>query len=390
MRKILFFSGSRAEYGLIRPILRKLSEFADVELALLVSGTHLSFRHGHTIEEIERDEICKIYEADIALDKREPGDIAGIMANALISYDKLIKTLKPDLAVVPGDRYEAFCMAVAAAMNSVPIAHLFGGCVTEGAIDDCLRHSITKMAHLHFTTCGEHSLRLRQLGESPEKIWTVGSIGVENIHSLPVYGRSRILDVLGLPDNAEYILATWHPETIGHSDSIKILKIILKILRELNIYYIFTGANADKGGAEINAFLMKEAKNDNKMRFFHSLGVEKYINSARYSRAIIGNSSSAVGEAPSLRVPVLDIGDRQKGRTCSKAVEHCAATEEDIRRGIDFVLSSKCLQRANESENPLDMPGTSENIAKIIRSYPLQNLLNKSFCDLGLIEGRLP
>ena len=381
-RKIVVFTGTRAEYGLLRPMLSYLSQCKDVYVILLVSGTHLSRQFGNTIEEIKKDSFAPVHIEDIGIGDNTPLGICSSMSVALERYSRALHELNPDILVVLGDRYEAFCAVTAATILGIPIAYLFGGCTTQGAIDEALRHSMTKMSQLHFATCEVNRHRLLQLGEDPTKVFTVGSFGVENVHNLPVLEEKDVRSKLTLPESVPYFVVTYHPVTQEKKSSLESVRTLLAALRRQDAFYVFTGANADSGGNEINEFLRKEAIYDNKMRFFISLGVLYYINSARYSIGVVGNSSSGVGEIPSLGIPVLNIGERQKGRVCSQAVLHCPDDIESISTCLKKIRTNLFIKQAKETKNPLDIPGTSRTIADIIRSFPLDGITKKTFFDI--------
>lgn len=382
MRKVVVFTGTRAEYGLLRPMLSHLSQCLDVTLTLLVSGTHLSPQFGSTIEEIKKDSFAPVHIEDIGIGDNTPLDVCVSMAVALDRYSRALHELNPDILVVLGDRYEGFCAVTAAAILGIPVAHLFGGCTTQGAIDEALRHSMTKMSQLHFATCEENRHRLLQLGENPARVFTVGSFGVENVHNLPVLNENEVRSRLGIPENVPYFVVTYHPVTQEKKSSLESVYALLDALRRQDAFYVFTGANADSGGGKINKFLKKEEGRDGKMRFFMSLGVLLYINSARYSVGVVGNSSSGVGEIPSLGIPVLDIGDRQKGRVRSPAVLHCADDSDSIANALRLMRSDKTVIRARTTPNPLDIPGSVKKVCEIIRTYPLRDILKKEFFDI--------
>lgn len=383
IRKIVVFTGTRAEYGLLRPMLSYLSQCHDVRLTILVSGTHLSRQFGNTIEEIKKDSFAPVHIEDIGIGDNTPLGICSSMSVALERYSRALHELNPDILVVLGDRYEGFCAVTAAAMLGIPVAHLFGGCTTQGAIDEALRHSMTKMSQLHFATCEVNRHRLLQMGEAPSRVFTVGSFGVENVHKLPVLEEKDVRTRLGLPEGVPYFVATYHPVTQEKKSSLESVRALLAALRGQNAWYVFTGANADSGGGEINDFLREEAGRDDNMRFFMSLGVLLYINAARYSIGVVGNSSSGVGEIPSLGIPVLDIGDRQKGRVRSPAVLHCADDFESIAAGLKLMRSDEAVLRARTTPNPLDISGSTEKVCEVIRMYPLNDIIRKEFFDIS-------
>lgn len=381
-RNVVVFTGTRAEYGLLRPVISQLSQYEDIRLTLLVSGTHLSSQFGNTIEEIKKDGFAPVKIEDIGIEGNTPLDVCASMALALGRYPRALHELHPDILVVLGDRYESFCAVTAAAMLGIPIAHLFGGCITQGAIDEVLRHAMTKMSHLHFATCEENRRRLIQLGEDPARVFTVGSLGVENVHQLPVLNKEEVRSRLHLPENVPYFVVTYHPVTQERKTPLDSVRALLAALRRQDAFYVFTGANADSGGSEINDFLKEECRHDEKMRFFLSLGVLLYINAARYSGGVIGNSSSGVGEIPSLGIPVLDIGDRQKGRVRSQAVLHCEEDTASIYSCLKKMRTDDFLEQVKTIPNPLDIHGTSCNIANRIRTFPLDGIQKKKFFDI--------
>lgn len=384
IRKIVVFTGTRAEYGLLRPMLSHLSQCHDVSLTILVSGTHVSEQFANTIDEIKKDNFAPVHIEDIAVGHNNtPLGVCASMSMALDRYSRALDALCPDVLVVLGDRYEGFCAVTAATILGIPVAHLFGGCVTRGAIDEALRHSMTKMSHLHFATCEVNRHRLLQLGEDPGKVWTVGSFGVENVHKLPVMEEKNVRQQLGLPADVPYLVITYHPVTQEKKSSLEVVRTLLAALRRQDSYYVFTGANADSGGSEINSFLKEEAERDEKMRFFLSLGVLLYINAARYSIGVVGNSSSGVGEIPSLGIPVLDIGDRQGGRVRSTAVLHCADDIGAIESSLHLMQSDKVILCAKNTPNPLDIAGSTDKVCEVIRTYPLRDILKKEFFDVS-------
>lgn len=381
-RRILVFTGSRAEYGLLRNVIRLLSENEHVELHLLVSGTHLSQKYGGTIREIQQDKFAPIHTVDMELDKNDPVGVCFSMGKALSGYADTMHQLSPDILLILGDRYETFCAAAAASILRIPIAHLFGGEATEGAVDDVLRHAMTKMSHLHFTACERYRHRVIQMGEAPDRVWCVGSLGVENVHLLPVLPEKDVRDYLNLPQDMPYIVATYHPVTLEREKAVHEVEMLLKVLSARpDIATVFTGSNADAGGQEINELLQKYVASHPNFRFFMSLGVERYINTVRYSKGVLGNSSSGVGEVPSLGVPVLDIGNRQKGRERADSVFHADLDEDKVSVALNTLLQPESQRLARYALNPLDKPHTAQRIADTVANFPLQGLLMKSFFE---------
>lgn len=376
-RRFLVFTGTRAEYGLLRNVIRLLAEKSDT--SLLVSGAHLDEKYGRTLAEIEKDGFAPVIKAEINLRDNSPVGVCASMGTALGKFAAVMEGYRPDLLIVLGDRYEALCAATSAAMLRIPIAHIHGGEITEGAIDDSLRHAITKLSHLHFTACEKYRKRVIQLGEEPERVWDVGALGVENACLLPVYPEDMVRKYLKIPAEIPYIVATYHPVTLENGDPLAEIATLCEILAaRKDLVTVFTGANADAGGDAINNFLIEHVKENKNSRFFMSLGAERYINAARYSRGVVGNSSSGVCEIPGLGVPSLDIGNRQKGRERPASVIHVAFLEPEIARGLEDMLASQ----KSDHEKMLSQPNTAQNIVHTLLDYPLGNLSLKPFYDL--------
>jgi UDP-N-acetyl-D-glucosamine 2-epimerase, UDP-hydrolysing len=379
-RKITVFTGTRAEYGLMRTMIMLLARNDAVDVQILVSGAHLSPIYGDTLREITRDDFAPVHQVDINLSDNSPVGVCVSMGKAITGYGMMLQKLSPDLMVVLGDRYESFCAVAAASVMNVPVAHIYGGGTTQGAIDEVFRHAMTKMSHLHFVSCEQNRCRVLQMGEAPERVWLVGSTGVENILTLPVLAEREVRKKLSLPEGAPYMVATFHPVTLGGAPAREQIDLLLDALQaQDDLYYVFTGANADAGGQAINDMLRTRATVDPKMRFFMSLGVLLYINAVRYSVGVVGNSSSGVGEVPSLKVPVLDIGDRQKGRERSTAVLHCSPEAKALRDAIARMRTEAALQLARTAKNPLEKPHPSKSIADILARHSLTGILYKKF-----------
>lgn len=383
-RKIAVFTGTRAEYGLLRGVVSELTAREGIDLKLVVSGSHLGKEYGDTIGEIRADNLAQTEIIDIGLEDNSPQGIAAATGRGVTLYGNFLQSWQPDLLLILGDRYEAFAAAAAASLTRTPIAHLYGGEITEGAIDDSLRHAITKLSHLHFTSCDKYRQRVIQMGEVPDQVWTVGSLGVENTLKLPQPNAEETRAMLGLPENARYIIATWHPVTLGAGDGTHELRIILDALAQhSNLYCVFTGANADAGGRAINSLLQMEASRNDHLRYFASLGVKRYIQAVRGAVAVLGNSSSAIIELPGLGIPILDIGDRQKGRERPDGVCHCEADAASIAAGLRRIFSPEFANVAAMAKNPLHKPQTAKTIADTIAAFPLEKLQRKHFHDLS-------
>lgn len=383
-RHIVVFTGTRAEYGLLRRIIGHLAQNATVRLDLLVSGTHLSERYGHTLDEIRRDNFVPIHELTLPLEDNSPLGICQSMGAGMGRYGRALAGLAPDLLIVLGDRYETFCAAAAATMLRIPIAHLYGGATTEGAIDEALRHAITKMSHLHFTSCEKNRERIIQMGEDPARVWNVGSTGVENATLLPVAPESQVRAFLNIPPSVPYVVVTYHPVTLEGGDPVAEVEILVEALcKQKGLYLVFTGTNADAGGSAINARLERLVFENSNIRFFLSLGFERYVQAVRHSKGVVGNSSSGLLEVPSLGVPVLDIGDRQKGRERADSVLHCKLEVQELSSALEMLLSPESRHQARLVANKQINQCPSQEMARIISDYPLTGILKKHFYSIS-------
>lgn len=385
MRKICVVTGTRAEYGLLSRLIRMINDSKETELQLIATNMHLSPTYGETYKEIEKDGFTIDRKIPI-IEEGKNDAVATLksMAKAISGFADAFNELKPDMIVLLGDRYEILAAAEAALIERIPIAHIHGGEVTEGAYDDAIRHSITKMSQLHFTSTEEYRKRVIQLGEQPDRVFYVGALGVENVKTLPLMSKDEIQRNLGFEINEKTILVTYHPVTLG-PDSMKkdIDAFIAALDARPEIRIIFTMPNSDNGSEVIveviNAFV---EKNKNRAVAFKSLGLVRYLSAMKYCGAVVGNSSSGILEVPSFGIPTLNIGDRQKGRIAAGSVYNCAPDFESVLAGLDKVMTSEIRKEAKGVKNPYDKEGTAENIFKVISSYPLEQLNQKHFYDI--------
>ncbi len=385
-RHIAVFTGTRAEYGLLRPVLHRLDKEAGCRLSLIISGAHLSQTHGHTIDEILTDGFTPAASIPLDLEKGTSLNICQVTGHLISQMGEALERLSPDLLVVLGDRYECLAASTSASILGIPLAHLYGGEVTQGAFDDAFRHAITKMSHLHFTSTEAYRRRIIQLGESPEKIFTVGALGVENALSLPLLPEDEIRTFLGVKAPAPYILSTFHPVTLEQGMAGDQLATFLSALEKFpNYSVIFTGANADPEGNIVNERLKEiTAQHPERLHFFHSLGSLRYLSAAQHAVCVIGNSSSGIIEIPSLGTPVIDVGNRQKGRERSLAVLHCDTKQEAITEALRQALSPEYNHFSRSQINPYEKTGTTASIVNILLSFRLDGILNKHFHDLNV------
>lgn len=385
MRKICVVTGTRAEYGLLSRLMRLIKESDQTELQIIATNMHLSPKYGNTYQEIEKDGF--VIDKKIPILNEEKDDANATiksMAKALSGFADAYDELKPDLVVVLGDRYEILAAATAALIESIPIAHIHGGEITEGAYDDAIRHSITKMSHLHFTSTEEYRRRVIQLGEQPERVFYVGALGVENITSIPLMAKEEVEESIGFMIDRNTILVTYHPVTLSRVDVKTLIKDFLSALQErTNLRIVFTMPNSDNGGSiiskEIEQFV---ARNNDRAICFKSLGIKRYLSLMKQVSAVVGNSSSGILEAPSFRIPTLNIGDRQTGRVAAESVYNCAPDKVSILTGLDFIFSDAFKEKAAQAVNPYDKSGTADAIFNVIKSYPLNQLEHKHFFDI--------
>lgn len=380
MRKICVVTGSRAEYGLLSGLMKRIKDDSDFELQVIATNMHLSPEFGLTYKEIEADGFVINKKVEMLLSSDSANATVKSVGLGTIGFADAYEDLKPDIIVVLGDRFEILAAVSAALFYKIPIAHLHGGEITEGAYDDSIRHAITKMSHLHFTSTQEYRNRVIQLGESPERVFYVGSLGVENIHNTPILSKIELEENLNFKFGERNLLVTFHPVTLENQSSeeqFRNLLCELELLESCNI--IFTLPNSDTDGRIIIKMITDFVQNNPKRYMaISSLGRVRYYSVLHYVSAVIGNSSSGIIEVPSFGIPSLNIGNRQKGRITSDSVFHCDTARNSIRNGLHKVLETK---RCN-CNNPYDKKGTTDNIISVLKSYSLKSIGVKSFYNL--------
>ena len=385
MRRICFFTGTRAEYGLLSRLMRMVDISDECELQIIATNMHLSPEFGLTYREIENDGFRINKKVEILLSSDTPTGTLKSMGLASIGFADALAELKPDLCVILGDRYEMLSAAQSAMIFKIPIAHIAGGALTEGAYDDAIRHSITKMSHLHFTSTEEYRQRVIQMGEQPEYVFWTGALGADNIASEQTMGLEELENSLGFNLGKKYLLVTFHPVTLESSTAENQCLDLLKALDEINKDYqlLFTLPNSDTDGRIIikliNDFVCQEPS---RRYAISSLGKKRYYTALKYCSAVIGNSSSGLAEAPSFHKPTLNIGDRQKGRTRAESVVDCVSTFQSIREGLARVLSSEMNEIAASVKNPYYKKDATMEIFNYISTYPLEGLVRKHFYDI--------
>ena len=382
-KKVCVVTGTRADYGLLYWLMKEIEVDNEFELQIIATGMHLSPEFGLTYKEIEKDfkidkKIEMLLSSDTAI------GISKSMGLAQISFAETYEDLKPDIIVLLGDRYEIFSAGSAALIANIPVAHLHGGEITEGAFDESIRHSITKMSHLHFTAAEEYKNRVIQLGEHPSRVFNVGGMGIENIKRLKLLSRDEFEESINFKLNKKNILVTFHPVTLENSSAKEQFQELLNAIDELkDTNIIFTKANSDTNGRIINQMCDEYVlKNSNKSICFTSLGQLRYLSALQYVDAVVGNSSSGLIEAPSFKIGTINIGDRQKGRLSAKSIIDCDSLKSSILQAFEKLYSEEFESILINTNNPYGDGCASEKIIKELKKVDLKNILKKSFYDL--------
>jgi len=382
--RVAFCTGTRAEYGLLKPLIEQFMSDPNVDTGLIVTGMHLCKEYGNTIEVIQSDGMPIWDTIDILLSSNTQCSIVKSMGLALLGFSESLNKIKPDILILLGDRFEAFCAAAAAVVLNIPIAHIHGGELTEGAIDDAFRHAITKMSYLHFTSTEEYRRRVIQMGEEPDRVFNVGSLGVENIRKLKLLDRDELQKELGIDLSKPYCVCTFHPETLEPDKTIDHLYELIGALDKVNNQtIIFTGSNADSKGKKINQ-IIKSFVDERRSRtyFFLNLGQLKYLSLLKYAQFVVGNSSSGIIEAPALGIPTINIGSRQNGRVKPQSVFDSKPQKDEILKTITYVLENS----SKLSGKSLDSLFKGDDVAKRIYdtciSFLKNGIKNKHFYDI--------
>lgn len=383
-RRICVATGSRAEYGLLRNVMTRLRDDKHVELSVLVTGMHLVPEFGMTVEEIITDgfPVKERVESQVASDTSS-GMVKSLGLGLIGCTDALVR-LSPDVVVLLGDRYEILAVAMAASLLGIPVAHISGGEVTEGAVDDWIRHAITKTAWWHFVAAEPYRRRVIQLGETPDRVFCVGDPGLDSVDKLARLDRELLEDYLGLKFSTSIFLVTYHPATLGERDPEAGFAALLQALDEFSeATVILTRPNADAGGRALAAMADAWAeRNSNRARCVVSLGQERYLSLMRMADAVIGNSSSGIVEAPALKVPTVNIGPRQDGRLRTTSIIDCEESRESIVDAIRCVLRQDFRDELPGTVSAYGEPGASARIAQHLVTLPLPDRLRKTFHDV--------
>lgn len=380
MRRIAVFTGTRAEYGLLYWLMQEIAADPALELRLIVSGTHLSPEFGLTHRQIEQDGFHIDERIEMLLSSDTAVGVVKSMGVALLGMADALTRLQPDLLVILGDRYEALAVAQAAMIMRIPIAHLHGGEITEGAYDDAIRHAITKLGYLHFTANETYRQRVIQLGEQPERVFNVGAVGLDHITRTPLLSRDELQDSLGFKLGRPFFVVTYHPVTLFAEPAVETFQALLRALDDYPEHQvILTYPNADDGGRQLIPLLEHYAASQpERVLAIPSLGYRRYLSAVKHCAVVIGNSSSGIIEVPSLMVPTVNIGRRQKGRMAAASVLHCEPDHLSLTAAIEQALSP---MPTGAFANPYGMGKASARIAAVLRSYPLESV--KIFHETG-------
>ena len=385
MKKILIITGSRAEYGLLKPLISAVSSESKLVLQLVVTGMHLSNELGSTYKEIEKDGFTIDRKVKDNLSGDRASDITKSIGTAMIIFSDVFDDLNPDLILVLGDRSEILAAATAAMIKGLPIAHLHGGEITEGAYDESVRHSITKMSFLHFTSTEIYRKRVIQLGESPDRVFNVGAIAIDSIKNLKLLNKAEFEKSINFKLKKKNVLITFHPVTLDNATAKKHFNEVLKALDELeNTLLIFTKPNSDKD-SRIIVKMIDEYVNRNtyKAISFNSLGQLRYLSALCHVDLVVGNSSSGIYEVPIFKKATINIGDRQKGRIMPKSVINCEPNLKAIRKSFSQAFSEEFLKIIKKQKNIYGNGTATVQIIKILKIFNTQNI-KKSFYDLKI------
>jgi len=386
MKKVAIVTATRAEYGLLMPVIKELRKYESsaFKAELIVTGTHLSNEYGMTVQEIEANGFRIDHRVPVAVKSDTEQDISVNQAEVLVRFTELFVQQKYNAVVLLGDRYETLAIAIAAGNTRTPVFHLCGGDTTEGALDEWIRHSITKISYLHFTTNEESRRRVIQLGEAPERVFNFGSTSIDNILHAADMTKAEALASVGLAD-CKYAVCTYHPVTMEKGGLEEQINCFLEAIKAFpDLQFIVTKSNADQGGGRINALLDEAEKDIPNLHVFTSLGIRRYLSLMKYCEFLMGNSSSGIVETPAFHVPTVNIGDRQRGRLQSASIVNCVADVEPIVAAMNKAMSDKHKAICKTVVSPYGNGHAGEQIAvkafEIVMSGGID--LKKKFFDL--------
>jgi len=380
MRKILVVTGTRSEYGLLHNTMQEIKNSKELELLLIVTGNHLVSSFGNTVEEIRKDEFKIDDEIDMIINSDKKSALIKSMGIEMIQMAQSFDRLKPDILLILGDRYETFVAATCAMMMNVPIAHMNGGESTEGAIDEQIRHAITKMAHIHFPGAEYYKERIIKMGEEAWRVFNVGQAGVENIKRLELYSKEEIEKQLNIEFNKKIFLITYHPVTLESENVEMQIDSLLNALKDFDAKFVFTYPNADFGSKTVIDKINTFVERNKDAYVFSSLGQRRYLSLLNYADIMVGNSSSGIIESSTFKLPVVNIGNRQKGRLRSNNIIDTGYSKKEIVAGINKALfDEKFKSRLNDIENIYGDGTTSLQVIQVLKTIDIgKKLLEKN------------
>ena len=382
-KKILVVTGGRADYGLLKWVMHGLDNDPDFELQIIATGSHFSELFGNTFREIEADSLSIDYRIPLDVEDDSALGITNSISSVMINCSIAFSKLNPDLVLVLGDRFEILAAAIACHVAGIPLAHLHGGEITAGAIDEAFRHSITKMSQIHFVANEEYRRRVIQLGEHPRSVHLVGGLGVDSLQKINLLPKEILQEKLGLVFDKAVLVVTFHPVTLEDHSAKNQMKELLDALSEIDqTTIIFTLPNSDMGGVELIKMVSEFVTKRPNSKAYESLGQEIYFSCIAHADAVVGNSSSGLAEVPSFKKPTVNIGDRQLGRIQASSVVNCAPHKEDILTAINFVFSEDFKASLVNTVNPYGEGGASKKIVDILKGYQYDNGIKKKFYDL--------
>jgi len=386
MKTICVVTGTRAEYGLLRWVMEGIRKSPMLNLQLVVTGMHLSPEFGLTVNDIKADGFCIDRCVEMLVSSDTPSGITKSMGLGLIGFADAMTVLQPDMLLVLGDRYEILAAATSAMIARIPIAHLHGGEATEGLIDEAIRHSITKMSHLHFVAADDYRRRVIQLGEKPESVFKVGGLGIDNIRNIKLLERHVLEESLGFKFAARNLMITFHPVTLDSHSSEHQMQEVLAALHELkDTHLIFTMPNADTDGRILFKQIEEFVSQHENATVFTSLGQLRYLSCIAQVDAVVGNSSSGLAEVPSFKKATINIGDRQRGRIKASSVIDCSCERSAIIQALTRVYSDEFQNKIKSVINPYGKGGASKSIVEILESTKLDGIVKKSFHDIKYV-----
>lgn len=383
-RKILVITGTRAEYGLMRWIIQYLQDDPDIDLQIVATGMHLSPEFGLTFKTIIEDGFEINKKVEMLLSSDTSIGLSKSMGLGMISFAEVYNDLNPDIILVLGDRFEIFAAVASAMVSRIPVAHIHGGEASEGLIDEPIRHSITKMSHIHFTATEAYRNRVIQLGEQPDKVFHTGTPGLDNINKLKLFNKDEFEKSINFKIGEKCFLVTFHPVTLEKGTSADQFDELLEAIEYFKDYkVIFTLPNADTDGRIVIKKIQRYVSiNPNKSVAFTSMGQIRYLSALKHVRMVIGNSSSGLTEVPSFKIPTINIGDRQKGRIKADSVIDCLPSKEEIINSVSLGLSLEFQSKLQNIQNPYGSGGASKKIVEILKNIDLKNLLKKQFYNI--------